>query len=166
MAEQAEAFAAELVTLGESREMALEYSGNPALTRAEAWPEALAAVADRDRARGMTTVGPHRDDLTLRLDGRKLRDYGSTGQQRSAAIGLRLLEWATLSRARGAPPPLLLDDAFAELDAERQRRLSVRLLSREGGAGQVLLTAPRLEELPPGLDLPIWTVHAGRVESR
>jgi recombinational DNA repair ATPase RecF len=60
---------------------------------------------------------------------------------------------------------LLLDDAFAELDAERQRRLSARLLSGSGGEGQVLLTAPRLDELPPGLDLPVWTVRAGRVEA-
>jgi DNA replication and repair protein RecF len=165
VAEQREPFAAELVALGESGTVELEYSGDPALADAGTWPAALAAAADRDRARSMTSVGPHRDDLVLRRDGRRLRDYGSTGQQRSAAIGLRLLEWATLSRARGAPPVLLLDDAFAELDAERQRRLSDRLLSGSGGAGQVLLTAPRLDELPPGLDLPVWTVRAGRVEA-
>jgi DNA replication and repair protein RecF len=161
-----EAFAAELAALGETGEMALEYSGNGGLARAEAWPDALAAAAERDRSRGMTTLGPHRDDLVLRLEGRRLRDYGSTGQQRSAAIGLRLLEWNTLAEARGAPPALLLDDAFAELDEERQRRLSVRLLGKNAPASQVLLTAPRLDELPPGLDLPVWTVRAGRVERR
>lgn len=164
VAEQGEPFATELVALGETRTMELEYTADPALADAAAWPEALKAVAERDRARGMTTVGPHRDDLVLRLEGRRLRDFGSTGQQRSAAIGLRLLEWVTLSRAREATPVLLLDDAFAELDADRQRRLSVRLLNGSAGPGQVLLTAPRLDELPPGLDLPIWTVRAGRVE--
>ncbi len=161
---QREPFCAELVALGELGEMGLEYSGDPALADGAAWPAALAQAADRDRHRGMTTLGPHRDDLVVRLEGRRLRDYGSTGQQRSAAIGLRLLEWNTLAESRGAPPALLLDDAFAELDGERQRRLSARLLGRTGSGGQVLLTAPRLDELPPGLDLPVWTVQRGRVE--
>ncbi|HTO73150.1 MAG TPA: DNA replication and repair protein RecF [Gemmatimonadales bacterium] len=163
---QREPFCAELVALGEAGEMTLEYSGNGTLAEAGAWPAALAEVADRDRHRGMTTLGPHRDDLVLRLEGRRLRDYGSTGQQRSAAIGLRLLEWNTLAESRGEPPALLLDDAFAELDGERQQRLSARLLGRTGESGQVLLTAPRLDELPPGLDLPVWTVRGGRVEGR
>ncbi len=165
VADQAERFTAEMVALGETRAVSLEYHGLTALAGAAEWPALLHAAIEKDRARGMTTIGPHRDDLVLRLEGKRLRDYGSTGQQRSAAIALRLLELGTLTRARGATPTLLLDDAFAELDTDRQRRLSRRLLDREDG-GQVLLTAPRLDELPAGLDLPVWTVSAGRVEVR
>ena len=70
-----------------------------------------------------------------------LREYGSTGQQRSAAVALKLIEIATLREARGTEPGLLLDDVFAELDRERQRRLAGRLLGR--AERQVFLTAPR-----------------------
>jgi recombinational DNA repair ATPase RecF len=56
---------------------------------------------------------------------------------------------------------LLLDDVFAELDRERQRRLARRLL--DGDGRQVFVTAPRLDELPADLALPLWTVDAGRL---
>ena len=160
-AQVGELFEAELAALGESGSLALEYVGAAELAEASAWPQALARAADADRARRATTIGPHRDDLALRLDGRVLRDYGSTGQQRSAAIVLRLVELVTLERARAAVPVLLLDDVFAELDAERQRRLAARLLAGDGG--QVLVTAPRTDELPRGLDLPTWHVSGGEV---
>ena len=81
----------------------------------------------------MTTVGPHRDDLMLEIGGRRLREYGSTGQQRSAAIALKLLEIATLREARGTEPVLLLDDVFAELDRERQSRLALGCWGRRSG---------------------------------
>jgi DNA replication and repair protein RecF len=114
-----------------------------------------------DRARGMTTVGPHRDDLVLDVGGRRLREYGSTGQQRSAAIALKLLEITALREAHGTEPVLLLDDVFAELDRERQSRLALRLLGPE--ERQVFITSPRPDELPPNLDLPVWGVEDGRV---
>ena len=158
-----ELFGAELAGLGESGMIALEYAGSAELADEAAWPTALASAADADRARRATTLGPHRDDLVLRLDGRVLRDYGSTGQQRSAAIVLRLVELVTLQRSRGSSPTLLLDDVFAELDAERQRRLAARLLA--GGEEQVLVTAPRTDELPRGLDLPAWHVSGGEVRT-
>ena len=156
-------FGAELAGLGEGGAIALEYAGAAELADQAAWPAALARTADADRARRATTLGPHRDDLVLRLDGRVLRDYGSTGQQRSAAIVLRLVELVTLERARGTSPALLLDDVFAELDVERQRRLAARLLA--GGGAQVLITAPRTDELPRGLDLPAWNVSGGEVRT-
>ena len=156
-------FGTELAGLGEAGAITLEYAGAAELADASAWTAALARAADADRARRATTLGPHRDDLVLRLDGRVLRDYGSTGQQRSAAIVLRLVELVTLERARGTSPTLLLDDVFAELDAERQRRLAARLLT--DGGGQVLVTAPRTDELPRGLDLPAWNVCGGEVRT-
>lgn len=160
----AESFGNELAALGETGPVTLEYRGGSVdLSDASAWEGALARSADADRARGATMIGPHRDDLALKLGGRILRDYGSTGQQRSAAIVLRLVEMATIERARGETPALLLDDVFAELDAERQRRLAARLLGDD--RRQVLITAPRTDELPQGLDLPAWRVSGGEVRT-
>ena len=81
--------------------------------------------ADRDRRRGSTQAGPHRDDLVIRAvvegsgEDRDLRTYGSGGQQRTAAIALRLVEADTLREKLGRDPIYLLDDVFAELDRER-----------------------------------------------
>ncbi len=86
--------------------MTLRYKGDDALDESAAWPARLAASAARDLAREQTHVGPHRDDLVLGLGGHGLRHYGSTGQQRSASIALRLLELETLATARGVRPAL------------------------------------------------------------
>jgi len=161
--ETREPYRAALIALGETgTEASLGYSGVAELTDPEAWKGRLAEAAPRDLARRTSTVGPHRDDLTLLLDGRSLRDYGSTGQHRSAAIALKLLELETIERATGTSPALLLDDVFAELDGERQARLARRLFADR--APQVFLTAPRAGELPAGLQLPVWRVAQGRIE--
>lgn len=164
VSEAAEPFRRSLLALGEaSAEADLQYQGDAGLVDPSAWPERLEQATARDLARRMTTVGPHRDDLGLRLGGKSVRDYGSTGQHRSAAIALKLLELETIERARGQAPALLLDDVFAELDADRQARLAAQLFRRE--ALQVLVTAPRADELPGGLELPVWRVAAGRIET-
>ncbi|HEX5634749.1 MAG TPA: DNA replication and repair protein RecF, partial [Gemmatimonadales bacterium] len=100
----AAAFADELSGLGEPGEASLRYRGRAELAEPAAWVEALRTAAPRDRQRGLTTVGPHRDDVELGLAGRSLRAFGSTGQLRSAAIALKLLELETLRAARGAEP--------------------------------------------------------------
>jgi DNA replication and repair protein RecF len=151
-------FAEAFEELGDSDGAGLRYLGRTDLADPRAWGPALAAARTRDSARGTTTVGPHRDDVALLLGDRPIRSFGSTGQQRSAAIALKLIELATLRNARGAEPALLLDDVFAELDRERQRRLAVRLF---GGDRQVFVTAPRHDELPPDLALPVRRVAAG-----
>ena len=112
----------------------------------------LAALEEKralDMRRGITHVGPHRDDLELTLDGRDLRLFGSAGQQRTAAIGLRMLEAATLRDHAGAEPVLLLDDPFAELDVRRSARILLMLEKR--GLGQTILAVPREADIPPGL---------------
>jgi DNA replication and repair protein RecF len=158
-----EAYPASMTALGEvSGDPLLGYAGAMELADPAAWPERLAQAASRDVARRVTTVGPHRDDLDLRLGGRGLREYGSTGQHRSAAIALKLLELETIEQATGVRPALLLDDIFAELDGERQRRLATRLFG--GRPTQVFVTSPRADELPPGLDLPVWRVASGQVD--
>ena len=112
----------------------------------------LAALEEKralDMRRGLTHVGPHRDDLELTLDGRDLRLFGSAGQQRTAAIALRMLEAATLRDHAGAEPVLLLDDPFAELDVHRAARILLMLERR--GLGQTILAVPREADIPPGL---------------
>jgi DNA replication and repair protein RecF len=161
-AASAERYAATVIALGElAGEAGLEYHGLAELADAAAWPERLAQAAPRDAARRVTTVGPHRDDLALRLAGHSLREFGSTGQQRGAAIALKLLELETIEAATGSCPALLLDDVFAELDSPRQERLARRLF--DGRSAQVFISSPRREELPAGLTLPVWGVEAGRV---
>ena len=157
-------FEAEFECLGERGAARLEYRGANELAYEAAWSDRLADALAEDCARGITTVGPHRDDLMLEVGSRRLRDYGSTGQQRSAVVALKLIEIAALREARGTEPALLLDDVFAELDRERQIRLAARLLGPD--TRQVFVTSPRADELPPNLDLPVWTVEKGKVVTR
>jgi len=117
-----------------------------ARAHAEIWSAAFEQHRAQELRRGITLVGPHRDELQLLLGGRELRTFGSAGQQRSAAIALRLLELDTLHDALGTTPLLLLDDPFAELDTGRASRV-LSLLERSG-VGQVLLTVPRIEDIP------------------
>jgi DNA replication and repair protein RecF len=157
----ADRFAAEFDCIGERGRAGVSYRGAPELADPGAWVQALGEARAMDRARRASTVGPHRDDLRLEIGGRTVREYGSTGQQRSAAVALKLLELATLREARETEPALLLDDVFAELDDERRQRLAVRLIGPEDR--QVILTAPRSEELPRALGLEVWSVTDGRV---
>ena len=156
-----EAFTTTCVALGETSEVTLRYHGDAALAQADYWQEALSRSASRDESLGATSVGPHRHDLELRIDGRALRQVGSTGQQRTAAVALKFCERETLAAASGSEPALLLDDVFAELDADRQARLAARLLA--GGARQTFITSPREDELPEGFHLETLLVEEGRV---
>ncbi len=116
-----------------------------------------------DLRHGLTQAGPHRDDLTMLLDERDLRAFGSAGQQRTAAIALRTLEAETLRDARHASPVFLFDDPFAELDAGRSAR--VLSLLNEVGLGQTVLVVPRDSDVPPELtSLRRFRVTAGQIE--
>ena len=160
--QSAGSFTAECDGLGELEPMQLRYRADEALAKPERWPAALERAAARDAALGMTTVGPHRHDLELRLGGRLLRQVGSTGQQRTAAVALKLCERQTLAAACGVEPALLLDDVFAELDRSRQERLATRLA---GGAPQTFITSPRQDELPERFHLEPLTVSQGTVSA-
>nr|MBA3405161.1 DNA replication and repair protein RecF [Gemmatimonadaceae bacterium] len=129
---------------------------------ASALAESFEKQRRMDIKRGLTHSGPHRDDLALTLNGRELRLFGSAGQQRTAAIALRMLESATLREARGIEPMLLLDDPFAELDARRSARILALL--RSEGLGQTLLVVPRESDIPSELlDLERRWIHGGVV---
>lgn len=143
-------------------------------TRATAAEEELAAALarsrERDLARGTTSVGPHRDDLQLLLDGRPLGTYGSAGQWRTAALALRLVAAETLAeldgRAGDGPPVICLDDVFAELDAERSARLGALVEGLAARGSQVVATVPREGELPwPIRALPRWRIRDGAIEA-
>ena len=128
--------------------------------------EELARLLERGRQRdlmtGATGAGPHRDDLCVQLDGRDARTFASAGQQRTAAIALRLLEARTLRNARRGHPVLLLDDPFAELDATRAAR-TLALLTEED-VGQVILAVPREDEIPATFGaLARWHIAAGEI---
>ena len=125
--------------------------------------ESLASHRTADLRRGLTHVGPHRDDLELTLDGHPLRVFGSAGQQRTAAIALRVLESGTI-RGAGHTPLVLLDDPFAELDARR----AARILELLGGADlphQTILAVPRSTDIPGEMtSLRRYRIVAGAIE--
>lgn len=107
----------------------------------------LAALADAradELRRGVTLVGPHRDDLTITLDGLVSRSHSSQGEQRSLALSLRLASHRLVHDVAGTPPILLLDDVFSELDPDR----SAALL-RSLPPGQTLLSSAA--GLPEGI---------------
>ena len=164
IAAQADEFARLVHAIGERAPTTLAYGSSlaEASDLRGALVDALHRGREHDIRRGLTHAGPHRDDLAIALDGRDLRSVGSAGQQRTAAIALRLLEAATL-RTRGAQPLLLLDDPFAELDRRRTERvLSLIDAASAHGLGQTVLCVPREEEIPDGFTrLERWRVVDG-----
>ena len=133
--------------LGLEATLELAYRPRSAATTPEELAAELAERIDTDLSRGFTGHGPHRDELTLRRDGRELRSYGSQGQQRLALLALLLAEREALAEHRGALPLLLLDDVMSELDLQRRRALVDRL--RESG-GQAVVSTTDLEHVPGG----------------
>ena len=93
----------------------------------EALTRRLRETAEKEAWNGTTLVGPHRDDLTFRLDGRDLATFSSRGQQRTAILALKLAEMDVLTALDGRPPLLLLDDVFSELDPARRGHLVRRI---------------------------------------
>ncbi len=104
---------------------------------------ALVEVRRDDLRRGVSTVGPHRDELELRIGGLPARTHASQGEQRSLAWAMRLASHEVVAEAVESPPILLLDDVFSELDPERSGALLAHL-----PAGQAVLTSAA--GLPPG----------------
>lgn len=134
----------------------------------EGLPAALrSAIEERRREefdRGITLVGPHRDELTLTLGPAPVRGYASHGESWSAALALRLASYDLLA-AEGDRPVLILDDVFAELDTRRRERLAARM----GAEAQVIVTAAVPEDVPGGpeaIDGQWIDVGEGRVSSR
>jgi DNA replication and repair protein RecF len=123
--------------------------------------EALARVRRQEVERGVCLVGPHRDDLELRLGDGPAKGYASHGESWALALALRLASYRLL-RDDDVEPVLILDDVFAELDARRRRALAE--VARR--AEQVLVTAAVDEDVPEALDGVRYTVGDGRVVRR
>jgi DNA replication and repair protein RecF len=126
---------------------------------------ALSARRSAELERGICLVGPHRDDLELRLGDQPAKGFASHGESWSLAVALRLAAYELLC-ADGGEPVLLLDDVFAELDTARRRALAVVAESAE----QVLVTAAVPEDIPAGWDARRVTVDlrdsdSGRVSA-
>lgn len=122
--------------------------------------EAIERRARDELDRGVTLVGPHRDDLVIELGGLPAKGYASHGESWSIALGLRLAGYEVLTR-EGREPVLILDDVFAELDASRRRRLTERVAHCE----QVIITAAVAEDIPVELVGSRFTVTRGHVEA-
>ena len=124
---------------------------------AQGLAEALERTADEERARGVTVVGPHRDDLALELDGHSVQAYGSRGEARTAALALRVAEYRLLAEKHREAPVLLLDDFTAELDADRRSYL----LELTASTPQTLVSGT---EPPPHADR-AYRVLEGRIDA-
>ncbi|ORW10371.1 DNA replication/repair protein RecF [Mycobacterium kyorinense] len=107
----------------------------------------MARRRDAELERGVCLVGPHRDDLELRLGDQPAKGFASHGESWSMALALRLAAYELL-RAEGGDPVLLLDDVFAELDAARRQALAAAAASAE----QVLVTAAVADDVPRDWD--------------
>ncbi len=146
-----------------------EESGATAASQAVwagAFRGAMERHAERERRRGLTMVGPHRDDLSFWVDEEPapvaLRGFGSAGQQRTAAVALRMVEADLVRGAQGRRPIIMLDDVFAELDPARSERVVWLLAAEEWG--QVLVTSPKPNEFVfMGGSLPEYRIAGGRV---
>ncbi len=111
--------------------------------------------------RGVTTFGPHRDDLSFVVGGRDLQSYGSRGQNRTAILAYKLAEVEWIKRSRGEMPVLLMDEVLAELDPDRRADLQQLVLD----ASQALLTGADLAMFDADFQrrATVWQVSQGRV---
>ncbi|MCX5196251.1 DNA replication/repair protein RecF [Streptomyces sp. NBC_00249] len=135
--------------------------GGEARTREALYEVLLAALVEvrkQEIERGVTLVGPHRDDVLLRLGELPAKGYASHGESWSYALALRLASYELL-RSEGTEPVLILDDVFAELDARRRERLAELVAPGE----QVLVTAAVDDDVPGVLSGTRFGVSGGEV---
>jgi DNA replication and repair protein RecF len=127
---------------------------------AELFRETLERTRPKELERGITLVGPHRDDLVLILGSLPAKGYASHGESWSYALALRLASLEILkAESRLGDPILILDDVFAELDADRRVKLAELVLGNE----QVIITAAVIEDVPEALSAKRFSVVAGEI---
>lgn len=126
----------------------------------EMFRASLAAKRANELDRGLTLTGPHRDDLVLRVRGLPVKGYASHGESWSVALALRLASAELLrSESPAGDPVLILDDVFAELDADRRQRLA----ALTAGYEQVIVTAAVEEDIPAVLHAHVVRISAGTI---
>ncbi len=113
---------------------------------------------ERDLRLGFTSVGPHRDDVKISIDGEEARGFCSQGQARTAALSLKLAELKIFAKLTGEPPILILDDVMSELDLPRRKKL----LSEIGDV-QCILTCTHAERVLYGAECHKIKIHGGKI---
>ena len=149
---------------GNRESLKLQYEPNvyfPQNTE-ESFYELLQEKREEDIRNRNTGRGPHRDDFSISADGIDLRKFGSQGQQRTAALSLKLSEIKIIEEEKGEKPILLLDDVLSELDNERQVYLMNALGDSQMFITTTDLTGPVKENLPKGK---IFKISGGEVET-
>ncbi|MDQ6918346.1 MAG: DNA replication/repair protein RecF [Candidatus Dormibacteraeota bacterium] len=158
VAELAPLAAANHAAIAEGETLVVAYSGAPVDLAT-----ALGGALEDDLRRGSTSVGPHRDDLSITIQGTDARSFASQGQQRTAVVSLKLAESDLIEARSGQRPILLLDDVLSELDPARRSAL----LARVGETGQVIVTSVEAEPFPADLmeRAAVRCITGGRVEA-
>lgn len=127
---------------------------------ADVFRQGLAVVRPKELERGLTLVGPHRDDVLFELNGLPAKGYASHGESWSFALALKLASAELLRHESSTGDPvLILDDVFAELDQSRRRMLATAV----SGYEQVLITAAVYDDVPPELAAHTVRIEAGAV---
>jgi DNA replication and repair protein RecF len=132
--------------LGGGEKLAVVYMPGAEEAQMRSEEALLAALKERraaDLRTGRTSIGPHRDDVSVLLDGKPIRTYGSRGQHRTAVLALKIAAGRLIRARTGEEPILLLDDVFTELDERRSEALAERLAAE----GQVFATGTDREAL-------------------
>jgi DNA replication and repair protein RecF len=147
--------------LGLKMDVAVDRSSMDIKMIREGFLDSLRRLRSDEIARGVTTIGPHRDELRFIANGVDLGDYGSRGQVRTALLALKMAEVAWMKERTGEMPVILLDEVMAELDHERRADLLTYLES----AGQVLFTTTDLNLFSAQFvqRAEIWRVHEGKI---
>lgn len=117
----------------------------------------LKSMAEKDFEKGITQIGPHKDDFNIFMDGINIKKYGSQGQQRSCVLKLKLSECEIIKEKEGEYPVLLLDDILSELDEERRKFFIENIKDR-----QVIITCTDMEYLS-GLSDICFEVEKGKI---
>lgn len=121
--------------------------------------EALYKARKTDMFSGVTSVGPHRDDLDFKINGISARSFGSQGQKRSIALSLKLAEAKTIKEIKGEQPVAILDDVMSELDPERQDYILNHIKDR-----QVFITCCDYSNIRNFESGAVFNIEAGRIK--
>jgi DNA replication and repair protein RecF len=151
--------------MGAGEVLQLAYTERDEAADIPTFREMLAESRLIDMAKGGTSIGPHRDDLTLEIDEREARHFGSQGQQRTSVIALKMACLEVAQEELGVPPLLLLDDILSDLDEARRALLVEVVLER---AGQAVLTCTEASAAGDRIlsQATVFEVRAGTVKPR
>lgn len=154
------------LTLGKER-LNLSYSSNINFNNIDksiiekSFLSQLKESRDNDLYIGITSIGPHRDDMKIKINNVDARTYASQGQQRTIVLSIKLSEVEIINIDKGAYPVLLLDDVFSELDIDRRR-----YLTRSFNNMQTIITSTEITDLDElkGIDKSIFYIENGKIK--